>query len=87
MSPAINPWIVSAIVMLVAMIPCFVRCLRGDTMCRLVGLSAGSTMAAVILLLLAEGFHRVPFVDLALTLALLSFGGVLVFARFLERWL
>ncbi|MGH9557655.1 MAG: monovalent cation/H+ antiporter complex subunit F [Bryobacteraceae bacterium] len=82
-----NAWILSAIVMLVAMIPCFARCLRGDTVSRLVGLSAGSTMTAIVLLLLAEGFHRIPFVDLALTLALLSFGGVLVFARFLERWL
>jgi multicomponent Na+:H+ antiporter subunit F len=38
-------------------------------------------------MLLAEGFGRLPFFDLALTLALLSFAGGLVFARFLERWL
>ena len=56
-------------------------------MSRLVGLEAGSVMAVIVLLLLAEGFHRQPFVDVALTLALLSFGAGLVFARFLERWL
>jgi multisubunit Na+/H+ antiporter MnhF subunit len=36
--------------------------------------------------LLAEGLHRSGVFDLALVLALLSFGGGLVFARFLERW-
>ena len=40
-----------------------------------------------MLLLLAEGFGRAPFTDLAVALALLSFGGGLVFARFLERWM
>ena len=45
------------------------------------------SIAVVVLVVLAEAFHRVPFVDLALTLALLAFGAGLVFARFLERWL
>jgi multisubunit Na+/H+ antiporter MnhF subunit len=39
-----------------------------------------------VLLLLAEGYHRAPFFDLALVLALLAFAGGLVFARMLERW-
>lgn len=54
---------------------------------RLVALEAGSTMAAILLMLLAEGFGRIPFFDIALALAFLAFGGGLVFARFLERWL
>jgi multisubunit Na+/H+ antiporter MnhF subunit len=33
------------------------------------------------------GFGRYPFIDLGLAVALLSFGGGLVFARFLERWM
>ncbi len=82
-----DPWILTAIAVLACMIPCFILCIRGDAMCRLVGLEAGSVMATIVLLLLSEGFHRQPFVDLALTLALLSFGAGLVFARFLERWL
>jgi multisubunit Na+/H+ antiporter MnhF subunit len=36
--------------------------------------------------LLSEGFHRQPFVDLAIVAAVLSFAGSLVFARILERW-
>lgn len=82
-----NPWLTAAFVLLVCMAACFVVCLRGDAMSRLLALEAGSAMTALLLLLLAEGYHRVPFVDLGLTVALLAFGGALVFARFLERWL
>ncbi len=82
-----NPWILTALALLVCMVPCLLLCIRGDTMSRLVGLEAGSTMAVMILLVLTEGYHRIPFVDLALTLALLTYGAGLVFARFLERWL
>lgn len=82
-----NPWILAALALLACMIPCFLLCMRGDAMSRLIGLEAGSTMAVMVLLVLAEGYHRIPFVDLALTLALLTYGAGLVFARFLERWL
>lgn len=82
-----NLWLVAAGILLVCMIPCGAVCLRGDTFHRLVGLEAGGLIASLIFLLLAEGFHRPPFADLALALALLSFGGGLVFVRFLERWL
>lgn len=77
----------TALALLFCMVPPFLLCLKGDLVSRLVGLEAGSTIATVILLVLTEEYHRVPFVDLALTLALLAFGAGLVFARFLERWL
>ena len=82
-----NPWLVTAAFLLLCMAAPFILCARGDAVSRLVGLEAGGTMATMILLLLAVGFNRDPFTDLALALALLSFGGGLVFARFLERWL
>ena len=41
---------------------------------------------AGVLLLLCEGVSRPEFADLALALSILSFGGGLVYARFLERW-
>lgn len=82
-----NCWIVTALALLVCMIPCFLLCIRGDTMSRLIGLEAGSTMAVIILLVLTEVVNQSSFVDLALTLALLTYGSGLVFARFLERWL
>ena len=82
-----NLWLLAAGAMIVCLIPCGIACLRGDTTDRLVGLEAAGLIAALALLLLAEGFGRAPFTDLALALALLSFGGGLVFARFLERWM
>jgi multicomponent Na+:H+ antiporter subunit F len=80
-------WTITALALLVCLIGPFVRCAHGDTVSRLIGLQAASTMVVWILLALAEAFHRSSFVDLSLTLALLSFGAGLVFARFLERWL
>ncbi len=44
-------------------------------------------LVTIELLLLAEGFDRSSFFDLPLTLALLSFGSGMVFARFVQRWL
>jgi multicomponent Na+:H+ antiporter subunit F len=82
-----NGWLIAAGGMMLCLIPCGIVCLRGDIADRLVGLEAAGLIAALVLLLGAEGFHRQPFTDLALALALLSFGGGLVFARFLERWM
>lgn len=82
-----NVWLLAATALLVSLIPCGILCLRGDTMDRLIGLETAGIIDTLILLVLAEGFHRVAFYDLALALALLSFAGGLVFVRFLERWL
>lgn len=73
--------------LLICMLGSFVRCMRGDAVSRLVGLQAGATQCIFILLAIAVGGHHEIYVDLSLTLAFLSFGGSLVFARFLERWL
>ncbi len=82
-----NPWLIAAGIMMLCLVPCGIVCLRGEVTDRLVGLEAGGLIASLLLLLLAEGIHRQPFTDLALALAILSFGGGLVFARFLERWM
>ncbi len=82
-----DPFLMAAAGLLAAMVPCFWITARGDALQRLVGLEAASNMATVIFLLVAVSFNQGSFADLALTLALLSYGGGLVFARFLERWL
>ncbi len=82
-----NPWFVAAGFMMLCLIPCGITCLRRDASNRLVGLEAAGVIASLILLLLAEGLHRPMLMDLALAMALLGFGGGLVFARFLERWM
>jgi multicomponent Na+:H+ antiporter subunit F len=82
-----NVWLWTAAFLILCLVPCGIACLRGDAVNRLVALEAGGLIATLVFLLLAEGIHRQPFSDLALALALLSFGGGLVFARFLERWM
>lgn len=82
-----NPWLITAVVMLGGVASCAYTCFRGTAPERLVGLEAAGTFATITLMLLAEGFGRAPFLDLALALALLTFGGGLVFARFFERWM
>lgn len=82
-----NAWLIAALVLLLGFVPCGIMLWRSAVVNALVALNLGGTLATLELVLLAEGFHRVPFYDLALVLALLSGAGGLVFARFLERWL
>lgn len=81
-----NEWVLVAIVLLVGgIVPCLVVCMTASAMEGLVGLQLAGEIAALVLLLLAEGFQRQPFADLALILAVLSFVGSLVFLRFMEE--
>jgi multicomponent Na+:H+ antiporter subunit F len=82
----VNEWLIAASILLVGLVPCGVVMLRGSVIEALVGLQMAGVLQTVVLLLLAEGFHRPPFFDLALVLALLTLAGGLVFARMLERW-
>lgn len=70
-----------------ALVPAGVVVFRGDAVDRAAGLSMASVTLTLLLLALAQAFQQPTFQDLALALALMSFGGGLVFARFLERWL
>jgi multicomponent Na+:H+ antiporter subunit F len=81
-----NEWILAAIVLVLGgILPCLVVSVRASVMEGLVALEMAGVIAVLVLLLLAEGFQRQPFVDLALVLALLSFVGTLAFVRFMER--
>ena len=82
-----NVWLWAATVMLLAFIPTGIACFRGAAEDRLVGLEYAGVLTTLELVLLTEGFHRGIYYDLPLTLAFLSFGGGMVFARFLQRWL
>lgn len=80
-------WLYAAAFMLIALAPCMITVYRGKAADRLAALEMGSVIITLQMLLLAQGYHRSILYDLPLTLALLSFGGGMVFARFLERWL
>ncbi len=82
-----NPWMVAALVIGASLIPCAWMCLRGSAERRLVGLEMTGIIVIVLLVLITVGYGRLPFIDLPLTLAVLSFGAGLVFARFLEKHL
>lgn len=82
-----NVWTWAAAAFLISFVPCGVMVFRGRLEDRLAGLEIMGTLVTLELVLLSEGFHRVPFLDLPLTLAILSFGGGMVFARFIQRWL
>ena len=81
-----NAWLIAALVLLAGFIPCGILLWRATVMDAVVALNMAGVLTALELVLLAEGFHRSPFFDLALVLAVLSLGGGLVFARFLEAW-
>lgn len=82
-----SAWLGGATAMCAGLLPCAWICLRGKTAFdRLVALEMTSMLASLALILLAEEMKRPLFFDAGLALALLSFGGGLVFARFLERW-
>jgi multisubunit Na+/H+ antiporter MnhF subunit len=83
----VNIWLVGALVTALALVPALVTALRGRLTDRLVGLELTAILLSQLLFLIAVGEKRVAFVDLGLAVALLAFGGGLVFARFLERWL
>jgi multisubunit Na+/H+ antiporter MnhF subunit len=82
-----NIWLVAAAGVSAALIPCADMCLRGKPERRLVGLEMASLIVTIALVLFTVGFGRTPFMDLPLALALMSFGGGLVFARFLGKHL
>ncbi len=82
-----NAWLLAATVLLFGLVPCGIVAFRGSPMDRLVGLETAGVIESLLLILLAQGTKQPTFYDLALALALLAFGGGLVFARFLERWL
>jgi multicomponent Na+:H+ antiporter subunit F len=84
----VNVWLIAATALLAGLVPCGWVVLRGRLTEAIVGLELASTIVTVVLVLLAEGFHRSSYFTLPLVLAALSFVGTLVFIRFLgDRWL
>lgn len=82
-----NPWLIAGGAVSAALVPCADMCLRGSPERRLVGVEMASVLVILAMVLFAEGFGRSLFIDLPLALTIMSFGGGLVFARFLEKHL
>jgi multisubunit Na+/H+ antiporter MnhF subunit len=82
-----NVWLIASAVLLLALAPCGIAAFHGSPMERLLGLEMAGVVEVMFLVTFALALNRSNFLDLALAMALLCFGGGLVFARFLERWL
>ncbi|HET8979588.1 MAG TPA: monovalent cation/H+ antiporter complex subunit F [Solirubrobacteraceae bacterium] len=80
-----NEWEIAAAVLGVALIPCVVLCAFAGAAHGLVAMEVASVLLTTILMLLAEGLHRQPFIDLAVTFAFVSLVGAVMFARLMER--
>jgi multisubunit Na+/H+ antiporter MnhF subunit len=83
----VNVWLAGATVLTFGLVPCGIVVFTRNAMERLLGLEMASIILALIMILVIEGMGNANFYDLPLALALLAFGGGLVFVRFLERWL
>lgn len=82
-----NLWILAGTAISATLIVCADMCLRGTPERRLVGLEMTSLVVTLALVLFTIGFGRSSLMDLPLALAIMSFGGGLVFARFLGKHL
>ena len=80
-----NEWEIAAAVLGFALIPCLAMTLLAAPPHGLAALEVASVLLSTILMLLAEGFHRQPFVDLAVVFAPMSLVGSMLFARLMER--
>jgi multisubunit Na+/H+ antiporter MnhF subunit len=80
-----NVWEVCAVVLAGTMLPCIGVCMFADAAAALAVLEVIGTVTTTVLMILAEAFHRQPFIDLALILAFLSIIGALAFARLMEQ--
>jgi multisubunit Na+/H+ antiporter MnhF subunit len=80
-----NEWLIAGTALGFALIPCIAVCLFAPPPHGLIALEIAGVIVCTILILLSEGFHRQPFIDLAVVLAPMALVGALAFARLMER--
>jgi multicomponent Na+:H+ antiporter subunit F len=79
-------WLAASLALLPPLLCAVVAAGRGAMPRRLVAMELASAVA-LLLIALSFAFDQPSSIDLALTAALLSLPGMLVFALFVERWL
>jgi multisubunit Na+/H+ antiporter MnhF subunit len=82
-----NPWEIAATALGFALIGCALVAFLAGPAHGLAAIEIASVLLSTILMLLAEGFHRQPFIDLAVVFAVMGTIGSLTFARLMERQL
>ena len=82
-----NVWLLGATVALAGFAPLLWVTMRESRIEGLVALQSAQALGTVVLILLCEGFHRSSYFVLPFSLAILSFVGTLLFARFMGKHL
>jgi multisubunit Na+/H+ antiporter MnhF subunit len=77
----------AAIAMLICLIPAGIVIARADLPLAVVAYQFITAVVVMVLALLAQAFQRSSLFELPVLLALLMFGGGMVFVRAMERWL
>ena len=80
-----SEWEIAAAALVASLPLCLGVCALAGAANALVALELASTLTITVLMVLAEGFHRQPFIDLAVTLAFASLAGTIVLARLLPH--
>jgi multisubunit Na+/H+ antiporter MnhF subunit len=81
----VNGWLLAAAILLAALTPLGSVAYRGSALEGVVALELAGVVVTLVFVVLAQGFDRAIYVDLALVLAPLQFVGALAFVRVLER--
>jgi multisubunit Na+/H+ antiporter MnhF subunit len=81
----VNEWEIAAAVLGFALLPCLAVTLLAPPMAGLAALQVASVLLSTILVLMTEGLHRQPFIDLAVVFAPMSMIGAIMFARLMEQ--
>ena len=80
-----NAFTIAAAAIVLGLVPIGIVCLRAPELDGVVALELGGVVASLVLLCLAEGFHRSSYVDVAVVCAVLTWVSGMVFVRFLAR--
>ena len=80
-------WLAAALALLPPFALAVLACVRGALAFRLVAVQLATALATLLLVALSFALDQPAVIDLALTLAVLTLPGTLLFALFQERWL
>lgn len=81
-----NSFLIAATALLAGFVPLGIVCLRSRVIDAVVALELAGSLMVMVLICLAEGFHRSAYFNLPVICALLVWVNGLVFARFLGRF-
>ena len=78
-------FIVAAVLLFLTILISIVRLVLGPSIAdRVISVDTANTVAISALIVLAAAYKQAMFIDIAIVYAMLSFGGTIYFARYLE---